>query len=122
MKRKIIPLLVLFASGALISIGIFFFRSLDNPLDPKSPNYVGDLSANDHTPPVISIPTLVKMGGTEVEIRADSELMGSGSSTAVIKSSPQASNLYAVEATQLLMKFETVSLKHIPRELNARSR
>jgi ribonuclease HI len=59
-----------------------------------------------------------KMGGTQVEIRADSELMIRQLSGRYKIKSEGLKPLY-IEATQLLMKFETVSLKHIPRELNA---
>ncbi|MFY9813410.1 MAG: ribonuclease HI family protein [Dehalococcoidales bacterium] len=59
-----------------------------------------------------------KMGGTQVEIRADSELMIRQLNGRYKIKSAGLKPLY-IEATQLLMKFETVSLKHIPRELNA---
>ena len=59
-----------------------------------------------------------KMGGTIVEIRADSELMIRQLSGRYKIKSEALKPLY-IEATQLLTKFETVSLKHIPRELNA---
>jgi ribonuclease HI len=59
-----------------------------------------------------------KMGGTQVEIRADSELVIRQLNGRYKIKSAGLKPLY-IEATQLLMKFETVSLKHIPRELNA---
>jgi ribonuclease HI len=59
-----------------------------------------------------------KMGGTQLEIRADSELMIRQLNGRYKIKSAGLKPLY-IEATQLLMKFETVSLKHIPRELNA---
>jgi ribonuclease HI len=58
-----------------------------------------------------------KMGGTQVEIRADSELMIRQLNGRYKIKSEGLKPLY-IEATQLLMKFEIVSLKHIPRELN----
>ena len=57
------------------------------------------------------------MGGTQVEIRADSELMIRQLNGRYKIKSEGLKPLY-IEATQLLMKFEIVSLKHIPRELN----
>jgi ribonuclease HI len=59
-----------------------------------------------------------KMGGTIIEIRADSELMIRQLSGRYKIKSEGLKPLY-IEATQLLTKFETVSLKHIPREFNA---
>jgi ribonuclease HI len=59
-----------------------------------------------------------KMGGTQLEIRADSELMIRQLNGRYKIKSEGLKPLY-IEAMQLLMKFETVSLKHIPRELNA---
>jgi len=59
-----------------------------------------------------------KMGGTQVEIRADSELMIRQLNGRYKIKSEGLKPLY-IEATQLLTKFETVSLKHVPRELNA---
>ena len=59
-----------------------------------------------------------KMGGTQLEIRADSELMIRQLNGRYKIKSAGLKPLY-IEATQLLTKFETVSLKHIPRELNA---
>ena len=59
-----------------------------------------------------------KMGGTQLEIRADSELMIRQLNGRYKIKSEGLKPLY-IEATQLLTKFETVSLKHIPRELNA---
>ena len=61
-----------------------------------------------------------KMGGTQLEIRADSELMIRQLNGRYKIKSAGLKPLY-IEATQLLMKFETVSLKHIPRELNAQA-
>jgi ribonuclease HI len=61
-----------------------------------------------------------KMGGTQVEIRADSELMIRQLNGRYKIKSEGLKPLY-IEATQLLMKFEIVSLKHIPRELNAQA-
>ena len=59
-----------------------------------------------------------KMGGTNIEIRADSELMIRQLNGRYKIKSEGLKPLY-IEASQLLTKFETVSLKHIPRELNA---
>jgi len=59
-----------------------------------------------------------KMGGTQLEIRADSELMIRQLNGRYKIKSEGLKPLY-IEATQLLTKFETVSLKHVPRELNA---
>ncbi len=59
-----------------------------------------------------------KMGGTQLEIRADSELMIRQLNGRYKIKSAGLKPLY-IEVTQLLTQFETVSLKHIPRELNA---
>ena len=60
----------------------------------------------------------IKLKATQVEIRADSELMIRQLSGRYKIKSEGLKPLY-IEASQLLTKFETVSLKHIPRELNA---
>ena len=58
-----------------------------------------------------------KIGGTEVEIRADSELMIRQLNGRYKIKSEGLKPLY-LEVVKLLGQFETVSLKHIPRELN----
>ncbi len=60
----------------------------------------------------------IKLGGTQVVIRADSELMIRQLNGRYKIKSEGLKPLY-IEVTQLLAKFEAVSLKHIPRELNA---
>lgn len=60
----------------------------------------------------------IKLGGTQVEVRADSELMIRQLSGRYKVKSEGLKPLY-IEATQLLAKFELVKLTHIPRELNA---
>ena len=60
----------------------------------------------------------LKMGGTQVEIRADSELMIRQLNGRYRIKAEGLKPLY-IEVTQLLTKFESVKLKHIPRELNA---
>jgi ribonuclease HI len=60
----------------------------------------------------------LKMGGTVLEIRADSELMIRQLNGRYKIKSAGLKPLY-LEVTQLLAKFESVKLRHIPRELNA---
>jgi ribonuclease HI len=60
----------------------------------------------------------LKLKGTQVEIRADSELMIKQLNGSYKIKSVGLRPLY-LEAAKLLAQFETVSLKHIPRELNA---
>ena len=67
---------------------------------------------------IAALQKAIKLKGTQVEIRADSELMIRQLNGRYKIKSAGLKPLY-IEATQLLMKFETVSLKHIPRELNA---
>jgi ribonuclease HI len=67
---------------------------------------------------IAALKQALKMGGTQVEIRADSELMIRQLSGRYKIKSEGLKPLY-IEVTQLLAKFESVALKHIPRELNA---
>jgi ribonuclease HI len=67
---------------------------------------------------IAALQQVKKMGGTQLEIRADSELMIRQLNGRYKIKSEGLKPLY-IEATQLLTKFETVSLKHVPRELNA---
>ena len=60
----------------------------------------------------------IKLKATQVEIRADSELMIKQLNGRYKIKSVGLRPLY-LEAAQLLGQFESVSLKHIPRELNA---
>jgi ribonuclease HI len=60
----------------------------------------------------------IKLKGTQVEIRADSELMIKQLNGRYKIKSVGLRPLY-LEAAKLLGQFETVSLKHIPRELNS---
>ena len=59
----------------------------------------------------------IKLKATQVEIRADSELMIRQLKGRYKVKSEGLKPLY-IEATQLLAKFEGVTLTHIPRELN----
>jgi ribonuclease HI len=59
----------------------------------------------------------LKLKGTQVEIRADSELMIRQLKGRYKVKSEGLKPLY-IEVTQLLVKFEGVTLKYIPRELN----
>ena len=59
----------------------------------------------------------IKLKATQVEIRADSELMIRQLKGRYKVKSEGLKPLY-IEATQLLAKFEGVTLKYIPRELN----
>lgn len=52
MRKVIVIALSLGALGFLLLCQ----HKLDNPLDPQSDSYVGDRSANDHTPPAIILP------------------------------------------------------------------
>jgi ribonuclease HI len=67
---------------------------------------------------IAALQQALKMGGTQVEIRADSELMIRQLSGRYKIKAEGLKPLY-IEVTQLLAKFESVALKHIPRELNA---
>jgi ribonuclease HI len=60
----------------------------------------------------------LKLKGTQVEIRADSELMIRQLKGRYRVKSEGLKPLY-IEVTQLLSKFEGVTLKYIPREQNA---
>ena len=66
---------------------------------------------------IAALQKAIKLKGTQVEIRADSELMIRQLNGRYKIKSEGLKPLY-IEVTQLLAKFETVSLKHIPRELN----
>jgi ribonuclease HI len=67
---------------------------------------------------ITALQKAVKLGGTQVEIRADSELMIKQLNGRYKIKSVGLRPLY-LEVVKLLGQFETVSLKHIPRELNA---
>jgi ribonuclease HI len=66
---------------------------------------------------IAALQKAIKLGGTQVVIRADSELMIRQLNGRYKIKSEGLKPLY-IEVTQLLAKFETVSLKHIPREQN----
>jgi len=66
---------------------------------------------------IAALQKAIKLGGTQVIIRADSELMIRQLNGRYKIKSEGLKPLY-IEVTQLLAKFETVSLKHIPREQN----
>jgi ribonuclease HI len=67
---------------------------------------------------IAALQKALKLGGTQVVIRADSELMIRQLNGRYKIKSEGLKPLY-IEVTQLLAKFETVSLKHIPREQNS---
>lgn len=67
---------------------------------------------------IVALQKAIKLGGTQVEIRADSELMIRQLNGRYKIRSAGLRPLY-LEAGKLLANFETVSLRHIPRELNA---
>jgi ribonuclease HI len=67
---------------------------------------------------IAALKQALKMKGTQVEIRADSELMIRQLNGRYKIKAEGLKPLY-IEVTQLLAKFESVALKHIPRELNA---
>jgi ribonuclease HI len=67
---------------------------------------------------ITALQKAIKLKGTQVEIRADSELMIRQLNGRYKIKSVGLRPLY-LEAAKLLAQFETVSLKHIPRELNA---
>ena len=67
---------------------------------------------------IAALQKAIKLKGTQVEIRADSELMIRQLNGRYKIKSEGLKPLY-IEVTQLLAKFESVALKHIPRELNA---
>ena len=69
---------------------------------------------------IAALKQALKMKGTQVEIRADSELMIRQLSGRYKIKAEGLKPLY-IEVTQLLARFESVSLKHIPRELNAQA-
>ena len=66
---------------------------------------------------IAALQKAVKLKATQVEVRADSELMIRQLNGSYKIKSVGLRPLY-LEAMQLLAKFEIVSLKHIPRELN----
>jgi ribonuclease HI len=66
---------------------------------------------------IAALQKAIKLGGTQVVIRADSELMIRQLNGRYKIKSEGLKPLY-IEVTQLLAKFETVTLKHIPREQN----
>ena len=67
---------------------------------------------------IAALQKAVKLGGTQVEIRADSELMVRQLNGRYKIKSAGLRPLY-LEVVKLLGQFEAMSLKHIPRELNA---
>ena len=67
---------------------------------------------------IAALQKAIKLKGTQVEIRADSELMIRQLKGRYKVKSEGLKPLY-IEVTQLLVKFEGVTLKYIPRELNA---
>ena len=72
----------------------------------------------EYTALIVALQKALKLKGTQVEIRSDSELMIKQLNGRYKIKSPGLRPLY-LEAAKLLGQFETVSLKHIPRELNA---
>ena len=66
---------------------------------------------------IAALQKAIKLKGTQVEIRSDSELMIRQLKGRYKVKSEGLKPLY-IEATQLLAKFEGVTLKYIPRELN----
>ena len=66
---------------------------------------------------IAALQKAIKLKGTQVEIRADSELMIRQLKGRYKVKSEGLKPLY-IEVTQLLVKFEGVTLKYIPRELN----
>ena len=66
---------------------------------------------------IAALQKAIKLKGTQIEIRADSELMIRQLKGRYKVKSEGLKPLY-IEATQLLAKFEGVTLKYIPRELN----
>jgi ribonuclease HI len=66
---------------------------------------------------IAALKQALKMKGTQVEIRSDSELMIRQLNGRYKVKSEGLKPLY-IEVTQLLVKFEGVTLKYIPRELN----
>jgi ribonuclease HI len=67
---------------------------------------------------IAALQKAIKLKATQVEVRADSELMIKQLNGRYKIKSIGLRPLY-LEAAKLLAQFETVSLKHIPRELNA---
>ena len=67
---------------------------------------------------ITALQKAIKLGGTRVEIRADSELMIRQLNGRYKIKSVGLRPLY-LEVVKLLAHFEAVSLKHIPREQNA---
>ena len=66
---------------------------------------------------IVALRMAIKLKATQVEIRADSELMIRQLKGRYKVKSEGLKPLY-IEVTQLLVKFEGVTLKYIPRELN----
>lgn len=66
---------------------------------------------------IAALQKALKLGGTQVEIRSDSELMVRQLNGRYKIKSAGLRPLY-LEAAQLLGQFEKVSIKHIPREQN----
>ena len=67
---------------------------------------------------IAALQKALKLKGTQVEVRSDSELMIRQLKGRYKVKSEGLKPLY-IEVTQLLVKFEGVTLKYIPRELNA---
>ena len=67
---------------------------------------------------IAALQKALKLKGTQVEVRSDSELMIRQLKGRYKVKSESLKPLY-IEVTQLLVKFEGVTLKYIPRELNA---
>ena len=66
---------------------------------------------------IAALQKALKLKGTQVEVRSDSELMIRQLKGRYKVKSESLKPLY-IEVTQLLVKFEGVTLKYIPRELN----
>ena len=66
---------------------------------------------------IAALQKAIKLKGTQVEVRADSELMIRQLNGRYKVKSEGLKPLY-IEVMQLLVKFEGVTLKYIPRELN----
>ena len=71
----------------------------------------------EYTALIVALRMALKLKATQVEVRSDSELMIRQLKGRYKVKSESLKPLY-IEVTQLLVKFEGVTLKYIPRELN----
>ena len=78
---------------------------------------IGTNNVAEYQALIAALQKAIKLGGTRVEIRADSELMIRQLNGRYKIRSAGLAPLY-LEVGKLLGQFEAVSLKHIPRELN----